>query len=138
MKGNEAMDRASKRKRTTKGEQPSIEIKIRRSSTGSRPNSEACSYKLQYREGMTLHSALEEVYKLTDQSLAFRRYRCGKGVCMSCVVSVNGERKQACTTLLMPGECVFVEPDSARPLVRDLVTIPSGNKYTERQKKVSL
>lgn len=126
------MDRASKRKRTTKGEQSSIEIKIRRSSPESRPDLAVSSYRLRYREGMTLYSALEEVYKLIDQSIAFRRYRCGKGVCMSCVVSVNGERKQACTTLLMPGECVFVEPDSARPLVRDLVTILSGNKYTER------
>jgi len=126
------MDRASEREKTTKGEQSAVEIKIRRSSTGSQPDSEVCSYKLQYREGMTLHSALEDVFKLKDQSLAFRRYRCGKGACMSCMVSVNRERKQACTTLLMPGECVFVEPDSARPLVRDLVTIPSGNKYTER------
>lgn len=102
-----------------------VEIRITRSQVKACPSPEISVYRLDYKEGMTLHSALESIYKLMDPSLAFRPYRCGKGTCMSCIVSVNGTGKQACTTLLNPGDSVLVEPYPSLPIVRDLVTITS-------------
>lgn len=100
-----------------------VEIRVRRLNPHSQGGTTDSVYTLDYSEGMTLQSALEEIYKRLDPSLAFRPYRCNKGVCMSCLVSVDGKRRQACTTFLKPRDRLFVEPDPAYSLIRDLVTV---------------
>ena len=99
-----------------------VEIRIIRSDLSS----SGCEsvYTVDYREGMTLHNALDLIYRELDPTIAFRPYRCNKGVCMSCIVTANGKRQRACTTFLDPDDKVLVEPDGTRPVVRDLVTIP--------------
>lgn len=102
--------------------QRDVEIVIRRSNPHSQEISKDAVYTLHYKEGMTLHSALDHIYKELDPTLAFRPYKCNKGVCMSCVVTVNGKKSQACSTFLNPGDHLLIEPASGRPLLRDLVT----------------
>lgn len=101
-----------------------VEITIRRGEPISGESTGDSVYTLEYQEGVTLHDALLYVYREMDPTIAFRPYRCNKGVCMSCLVSVNGKRQQACTTFLNPDDRVLVEPNIGRPVVRDLVTIP--------------
>ena len=128
------MDGTDKRDKIMPQEELSVEIRIRRSAVDPRSDSQVSIYKLRFYEGMTLHQALQQVYRTEDASLAFRPFHCGKGTCMSCLISVNGKRKQACAMLLNPGERVFVEPDHSRPLVRDLVTIPLGTESKSTKK----
>jgi len=99
-----------------------VEIVIRRSNPNSQEIPRDTVYTLHYEQGMTLHSALGYVYRELDPTLAFRPYKCNKGVCMSCVLTVNGKKKQACSTFLNPGDRLLIEPASGRPLLRDLVT----------------
>ncbi|HSB07729.1 MAG TPA: 2Fe-2S iron-sulfur cluster-binding protein [Thermodesulfobacteriota bacterium] len=101
-----------------------IEIRIRRLPTPSQEEARESVYFLPFMDGLTLHRALEYIYNRLDSTVAFRPYRCGKGICMSCLVSVNGKRKQACITFLKPGDRLLIEPDRARPVIRDLVTVP--------------
>ena len=100
-----------------------IEIRIRRSTPSSKECSKESVYHFDYSEGMTLHRALEQIYKMLDPTLAFRRYRCNKGICMGCLVSVNGKRRKACSTFLKPGDRLLIEADPTHALVRDLVTV---------------
>jgi succinate dehydrogenase/fumarate reductase-like Fe-S protein len=100
-----------------------IEIRIRRFNPSSKDGPTESIYLLDYHEGMTLHNALHYIYKTLDPTVAFRPYKCNKGICMSCLVSVNGKRQQACTTFLNPGDHLLIEPNSAGPLIRDLATI---------------
>jgi hypothetical protein len=58
-----------------------------------------------------------------DHTIAFRPYKCNKGICMSCIVSVNGKRQRACTTFLNAGDRLLIEPSHDRDVVRDLVTL---------------
>jgi succinate dehydrogenase/fumarate reductase-like Fe-S protein len=99
----------------------SVEIRIRRLSA-PKGSPEESVYLLDYYEGMTLHRALEEIYQKLDSTLAYRPYRCNKGICMSCLVSVDGKRRQSCTIFLRPGDRVLVESEKEHPRVRDLVT----------------
>jgi succinate dehydrogenase/fumarate reductase-like Fe-S protein len=115
--GTGRIDKSGNSKRT-------VEIRIRRAEPLSGDCTGESVYTLDYLEGMTLHNALDFIYKEIDPTIAFRPYKCNKGVCMSCLVSVNGKRQQACTTFLNPDDRVLVEPDYGRPVVRDLVTIP--------------
>ena len=104
------------------GFQRDVEIVIRRSNPHSQEIQRDTVYTLNYKEGMTLHSALDYIYKVLDPTIAFRPYKCNKGVCMSCVVTVDGKKRQACSTFLKPGDRLLIEPVSSRPLLRDLVT----------------
>jgi succinate dehydrogenase/fumarate reductase-like Fe-S protein len=101
-----------------------IEIRIRRFNPASREESKESAYVIPFVEGLTLHRAIEYIYNRLDSTLAFRPYRCDKGICMSCLVSVNGKRQQACITLLKPEDHILIEPDRDRTVIRDLVTVP--------------
>jgi succinate dehydrogenase/fumarate reductase-like Fe-S protein len=74
-----------------------------------------------YSSSMTVQTLLRYIHDNFDPTLAFRDYRCGNGLCNTCVVKVNGRKRRACETLLRPGEDVRIEPAGGR-VIRDLVT----------------
>ncbi len=100
------------------GRLETVEIAIRRL-----PGDRTDVFALDHREGLTLQAALQYIYENLDDSLAFRPYKCGKGVCMSCVVSVNGKKRQACNTILHPGDRLLVEAAPGCSCVRDVVVV---------------
>jgi succinate dehydrogenase/fumarate reductase-like Fe-S protein len=116
------MDRTGGRNDLDKS-QTKIEIRIRRFNPQLEQTPYDSVYILNFHEGMTLYGALDYIYKTLDPTIAFRPYKCDKGICTSCVVSVNGNRQRACTTFLNPGDCLLVEPSDDKYVVRDLVTI---------------
>ena len=101
---------------------PYLEIRVRRHHPASKKSPAESVYRIDYYEGMTLHRALEEIYRKLDPTLAFRPYRCNKGICMSCLVSVDGKRQQSCTMFLKPGDSLLVEAEKRHLRIRDLVT----------------
>lgn len=102
--------------------QKDVEVIIRRSDPHSPGIPKDAVYAIPYRKGMTLHSALDYIYRILDPTLAFRPYKCNRGTCMSCVVTVNRRNRQACNTFLNPGDHLMIEPIHDRPVIRDLVT----------------
>jgi succinate dehydrogenase/fumarate reductase-like Fe-S protein len=100
-----------------------VEIRIRRRPPVSTVTYEESVYLLDYYEGMTLHRALEEIYKKLDPTLAYRPYRCNKGICMSCLLSVDGKSRQSCTIFLRPGDRILLESEKGHSHIRDLVTV---------------
>lgn len=70
--------------------------------------------------GMTVQVLLRHIYEDLDSGLAFRDYRCGKGICNTCRVKVNGKAIRSCETLVQPGEKVLLEP-AGDDVVKDLV-----------------
>jgi len=102
--------------------QRNVEIIIRRSDPHTPAIPKDIIYAIPYSEGMTLHSALDYIYRVLDPTLAFRPYKCNRGICMSCVVTVNGKKRQACSTFINPGDHLLIEPIHGRPVIRDLAT----------------
>ena len=70
---------------------------------------------------LTVLEALQRVYQEKDPTLAYRRYRCGRRLCGSCEVKLDGRVVRGCATLLTPGESYRLEPARPASLVRDLV-----------------
>jgi succinate dehydrogenase/fumarate reductase-like Fe-S protein len=98
-----------------------IRVSIRREDPlgGERPRYQA--YEIQADRNMTVLEILEEIYSHLDPTLAYRRYRCGRRLCRSCEVKVDGKIVRGCATLLHPGETYKVEPARPEALIRDLV-----------------
>ncbi|NIO05123.1 MAG: succinate dehydrogenase/fumarate reductase iron-sulfur subunit, partial [Proteobacteria bacterium] len=55
-----------------------------------------------------------------DPSLAFRDFRCGRGVCKTCCMKVNGRVLRSCEALIRQEQEVFIEPANDR-IIKDLV-----------------
>ena len=79
------------------------------------------SYTVPWTEGLTLLMAVRKVYETIDPELAFRNYFCGRGLCSSCIMTVDGKTKKSCHIVLEPGREYLVEPAKGYPIIRDLV-----------------
>ena len=80
------------------------------------------TYDVPIREGgMSLLQALEHVYRVQDDTLAFRRYCCGVQYCNSCLMLINGKPAHACLTIVKPGDEFEVAPLRKTRVLRDLV-----------------
>ena len=87
------------------------------------------TYKVPWKEGLLLLSALKYVRETLDETLAFRDYCCQGSWCTSCMMTVNGKGMRSCLKTLAPGETVTVEPMRGFPIIRDLV-VDYGLKVT--------
>ncbi len=90
------------------------------------------NYALPWTEGLTLLAAIRRIYETLDPSLGFRNYFCGRGLCSSCLMMVDGKSKHSCHVLLEPGREYLVEPLKDYPVIRDLV-VDYGAKRTDPQ-----
>jgi succinate dehydrogenase/fumarate reductase-like Fe-S protein len=99
--------------------------KMIRLSIQRRTPSAAQAYSQEYsvlaERPMTVLEILYQISLSQDPTLAFRAYRCGRRICRSCEVRVNGKIVRGCATLLHPGETYRLEPAHDESLIRDLV-----------------
>lgn len=77
-------------------------------------------YQVPYQPGMSVLSLLRYVYEELDPTLAFRNYRCGRAICASCQVKLNGKVVKACRTTIEGQSAVTIEPLDERRVIRDL------------------
>lgn len=82
--------------------------------------SRADTFVVPYSPGMTFQTMLRYIYENADPTLAFRDYRCGRGVCNACSIKVNGKVIRSCQAPVQAGVEVFLEPANDR-IIRDLV-----------------
>jgi succinate dehydrogenase/fumarate reductase-like Fe-S protein len=78
-------------------------------------------YSLPWSEGLSVLEAVRYIYEHIDAGLAFRNYHCGRGLCASCLMAINGRNRRSCHFLVPAGEEITVEPAAGYPIVRDLV-----------------
>ncbi len=98
-----------------------IRVCIRREDPPGGQTSHLQTYEVETERDMTVLEILQEINSRLDPTLAYRRYRCGRRLCRSCEVKLEGKIVRGCATLLHPGKTYLIE--SARPasLIRDLV-----------------
>ncbi|MGI6555135.1 MAG: 2Fe-2S iron-sulfur cluster-binding protein [Bacillota bacterium] len=78
-------------------------------------------YTLPWTEGLTLLSAIRQIYETVDPTIGFRNYFCGRGLCGSCLMTVDGVVRKSCHVVLEAGREYLVEPPRKYPVIRDLV-----------------
>ena len=98
-----------------------IRVSIRREDPLDGQNSYLRTYEVETKRDMTVLEILQEIYSRLDPTLAYRRYRCGRRLCRSCEVKLDGKIVRGCATLLHPGETYLIEPAQPGSIIRDLV-----------------
>jgi succinate dehydrogenase / fumarate reductase iron-sulfur subunit len=96
-----------------------INVKIARSSVADEEK-RIDTFAVPHAKAMTILSMLRYVNEHLDPSVAFRDFRCGRGVCNTCLVRVNGKAKRMCETPVQPGVDILIEP-TAGVVIKDLV-----------------
>lgn len=76
-------------------------------------------YQVPLTESLTVLDALFHLNAHGEDPPAFRRFRCNRGQCASCVMTINGRTRRACTTRVSDG--MVIEPLYDYPVIRDLV-----------------
>jgi len=98
-----------------------IRVTIQRKDSRNVPVSYSRTYEVETRGEMTVLEVLQEIYCRLDPTIAYRRYRCGRRLCRSCEVKLDGKIVRGCATLLHPGGAYLLEPARTDSLIRDLV-----------------
>jgi len=79
------------------------------------------TYTIPSDEPMSVLTILRHIRRHIDSTISFRDYICYKGICASCMVTVNGKPVRGCSTRVNLGETVTIEPLLKNPVVKDLV-----------------
>jgi succinate dehydrogenase/fumarate reductase-like Fe-S protein len=98
-----------------------IQISLRRENPPHGKSPYFQNYEIPAGRDMTVLEVLRDIYLRHDPTLAFRHYRCGRRLCRSCEVKVDGKIVRGCATLLHPGKAYRLEPANTAALIRDLV-----------------
>lgn len=86
----------------------------------SEPINDYQNFEVPYFDGMTMLVALRYVHENLDSTLAFRNNHCGRGVCTTCLMKVNGKNVRACCFQVENGDSYKVDPANNK-VIRDLV-----------------
>ena len=70
---------------------------------------------------VTIHELLSIIRRDLDSTLAFRTYKCYKGMCQTCLVKLNGKAVKSCATQIEPNAEIKLDPVAGGSVVRDLV-----------------
>ena len=98
-----------------------IRVSIRRENPAAGKAAAVQVYEVEADGEMTILEILHTIYQHLDPTIAYRRYRCGRRICRSCEVKLDGRVVRGCATLLRPGESYLLEPAHPSSLIRDLV-----------------
>jgi succinate dehydrogenase / fumarate reductase iron-sulfur subunit len=78
------------------------------------------SYSVPTPTALTALEVLDYIYAHLNRHLAYRSYYCLKGVCLACLVRINGKGAKGCERLLEPGRAYTLDPIHGYPVIRDL------------------
>ncbi|WHH57931.1 2Fe-2S iron-sulfur cluster-binding protein [Petroclostridium sp. X23] len=76
-------------------------------------------YQVPLEENKNVLQVLLDIFDSGDRSLSFRRNRCNRGVCGSCIMIINGKLRRACITMMT--QEMIIEPANKKKTIKDLV-----------------
>ena len=79
-------------------------------------------FEVPYEHRHSVLTVLHYIYENYDPTLGYRHYQCGRGICNSCRMTINGRPRKACATTVAPDTHIVLKPYNEM-LVYDLVTV---------------
>ncbi len=98
-----------------------IKAKIYRYNPGKDKNPYYQNYEVPVDRQVTVHELLGIIHRNIDGTLAYRTFKCYKGMCTICIVKLNGKTVKSCATPLDMNAQVQIDPVPNGTVVRDLV-----------------
>ncbi len=99
---------------------PAIEVRVFRFDPQAGGAPRYRSYSVPAPAPLTALEVLDYIYAHLDPHLAYRTYYCLKGVCLACLIRIDGKGAKACERLLEPGRAYTLDPIHGYPVIRDL------------------
>lgn len=96
-----------------------ITVEVHRSTEAGEPQR---YFEVPYQHRHSVLTVLNYIYENLDPTLGFRHYLCGRGLCNSCRMIINGRARKACATVVPPGTHLVLKPYNEK-LINDLVTV---------------
>jgi succinate dehydrogenase/fumarate reductase-like Fe-S protein len=94
-------------------------VQIYRQGTPGYQPEELQEYEVPFNPGWTVLDVLNYIYRELDGTLGYR-FHCRSGVCVGCLIELNGNNILACKCL-MERE-MTIRPPQGKRCVRDLIT----------------
>src|SRR5258708_27479442 len=94
-------------------------LRIQRGAGDETPRYE--EFAVPFEDGATVLDALIWIRTERDPSLAIRYSCINANVCKECTIAIDGVVRYACTTRLMAGTTMVLDPLPGKPHLRDLV-----------------
>jgi len=88
-------------------------------------------FEVPYEHRHSVLTVLNHIYENQDPTLGFRHYKCGRGICNSCRMNINGKARKACATVVPPGTHLVLKPYN-ETVIHDLATILGGGPANGR------
>jgi succinate dehydrogenase/fumarate reductase-like Fe-S protein len=104
---------------------PKVTVNIERFNpeTDTAPHVE--TFEVPYEKRHSVLTLLHYIYENFDRTLGYRQYTCGRGICDSCRVSMDGKVRKGCATPVAPGAVLNLAPCS-KFIIKDLATVLVG------------
>jgi len=78
-------------------------------------------YLVETEENMSALGLVKYIHDHMDRTLAYRNVGCYLGVCIGCLMNINGKNLRACSTTVKPGDEVSIQPaKKGYMVIRDL------------------
>ena len=68
------------------------------------------NYEIPIERQVTVHEFLNIIHRDYDGTLAFRTFKCYKGMCSTCILKLNGKSVRSCATPLEMNSEITIEP----------------------------
>ena len=91
-------------------------------------------FEVPYEHRHSVLTVLNYIYENQDPTLGFRHYKCGRGICNSCRMSINGKARKACATVVPPGTHLVLKPYD-ETVIHDLATVIGGGPADGRSQR---
>ncbi len=78
-------------------------------------------YDIPVENQITVHELLNIIHRDHDGTLAFRDFKCFKGMCATCMLKLDGKSVKSCSTPIEPNSEIQIEPVTGGEIIRDLV-----------------
>ncbi|MFQ5873005.1 MAG: 2Fe-2S iron-sulfur cluster-binding protein [Dehalococcoidia bacterium] len=79
-------------------------------------------FQVPYEHRHSVLTVLNYIYENLDPTVGYRHYYCGRGLCNSCRMIINGKARKACAITVPPGTHLVLQPYKEK-LIYDLVTV---------------
>jgi fumarate reductase iron-sulfur subunit len=82
-------------------------------------------FQVPYEQRHSVLTLLHYIYEHFDPTLGYRNYTCGRGICDSCRINLDGKLRKGCATPVPAGAEIHLRPCS-NFVIKDLATVLPG------------
>lgn len=103
----------------------SIIVNVERMNPDKDTESHWDRFEVPYEQRHSVLTLLHYIYENFDRTLGYRPYTCGRGLCNSCQVNIDGKVGKGCATVVPAGAEIRVGPANGE-VIKDVATILRG------------